>query len=326
MKWILAFVICVAMVSSVAWAQVTQDWWKLDGDGPDASGMVVNMPDFSAGPTLTIDGDVDDWPTGMDVRDVMMKHPSYPHDDDMQDYHGTFMAGYDADQDLIYVAIVAYDDESIPDNSRWDSGDNMELYLDPMNSNNGGYDPGGYEGDTNDYPDTFEYQPGKLGYGGYNGAQQWSMNWGVPPLKLLNSSQWMASLGIADLQDLGFNPNYTSAENIGITEVEAATGGGADAAVTIYEVQVPALEGDATLNIKGDIEPGMWIGIDAVVVDRDSELKSSGKTISFNQFGPYKDKFNQAGSMENGWLGPRGSAMGASAVESGTWGSIKAQF
>jgi hypothetical protein len=322
---ILVGVATVALLAGVASAQVTSNWWKADGDGPDAAHMVINMPDFSMGPTITIDGDVDDWPDGMDIRDIAIGHPSYPGPDDPQNYHGTWMAGYDAERDLIYVAIVVYDNESIPDNSAWNSGDNMELYIDAMNANLGGYDPGGWEGDEGDYPDGFEYQEGKAGYGGYNGAQQWSMNWGVPPLKLLCHNKW-SSLGIEDLTDEGFHANYTSAEKIGITDVEGATGGGTEWQVTIYEVVVPALEGDATVNYRGDTAPGMWIGIDCVVVDRDTEVQPSGKVISFNQFGPFKDKYTQAGSMENGWLGPIGSAAGITAVESATWGAIKAQF
>jgi hypothetical protein len=277
--------------------------------------MVINMPDFSAGPTLTIDGNVDDWPTGMDVRDVAIGHTGYPIPDDPKDYHGTWMAGYDADRDVLYIAGVAYDDDSLPDNTGWQSGDNMELYIDATNQNLGGY----HDRET-DVPDGWETD-GNPGFGGYNGAQQWSMNWGVYIPKLHCQAGW-PTLGIETLEDLGFGAGYSSAEKIGIDDVQGEVGGGTEAGATIYEIMVPALDGDATLNIKYDIEPGMWIGIDLVFVDRDSE----DEKCHFAQFGPWQNKFRQAGSMENGWLGPRGSAAGAASVESGTWGSIKAQF
>jgi hypothetical protein len=300
----------------MAWAQATQDWFKYDGEGPDATGMVINMAEFSAGPTLTMDGVTDDWPTGMDVRDIDIGHSSYPkpEPDDPTDYRGTWMTGYDADREVIYCAIVAYDDISVPDNSGWNTGDNMEFYLDATNMNLGGYN----DRETN-YPDGWETPLGAAGFMGYYGAQQWSMSWGVPPLKLFCDAD---GNGLTTLEDLGFNANYTSAEHAGIDDADGATGGGTEAGQTIYEFMVPALDGDALLNIKYDIEPGMWIGIDAVIVDKDE----AENPVHFVQFGPWQNKYTMAGSMENGYLGPRGSASGGAAVESDAWGSIKAQF
>ncbi|HJP29560.1 MAG TPA: hypothetical protein QGF95_03285 [Candidatus Latescibacteria bacterium] len=85
---------------------------------------------------IRIDGDLSDWPEGVQ-RIPMRNHfqaygPTDLDDVDLSasdDFSPSMMVGYDDDEDMLYVAVVARDDELFMDGSNDIYRDGIEVYV-----------------------------------------------------------------------------------------------------------------------------------------------------------------------------------------------------
>jgi len=84
---------------------------------------------------ISIDGRLNDWPSNLTrypVRNQLLDHPSYDKKrrDTAQDPSAYFMAGYDLQKDLIYLAVVVRDRNVVTNSSDVFATDAVEIYLD----------------------------------------------------------------------------------------------------------------------------------------------------------------------------------------------------
>jgi len=83
---------------------------------------------------ISIDGRLGDWPndlTRYPIRNRLLGHPSYDSDRrDTLDPSAYFMAGYDRQTELIYLAVVVRDRDVETDSSNARATDAVEIYLD----------------------------------------------------------------------------------------------------------------------------------------------------------------------------------------------------
>jgi len=81
---------------------------------------------------ISIDGDLDDWPSGMHKYPIQLLELGDPLED-KHDFNAHFRIGYNLSQRAIYLAVEILDQSIYLDstkNSNWDTHDGIELYLD----------------------------------------------------------------------------------------------------------------------------------------------------------------------------------------------------
>ena len=96
---------------------------------------------------ITIDGRLDDWPKELPkyaIRNQLLDHPNYdaslPIIEEPSPY---FMAGYDRNAGLLYLAVVVHDDDIVVHPSDTLGTDAVEIYVDGNFSNRSIPQPGG---------------------------------------------------------------------------------------------------------------------------------------------------------------------------------------
>jgi RNA polymerase sigma factor (sigma-70 family) len=89
---------------------------------------------------ISIDGRLDDWPNSLTrypIRNQLLGHPSYDSErrDTARDPAAYFMAGYDRQKELVYLAVVVRDRDVVTDSSDVIATDAVEIYVDGAFSN-----------------------------------------------------------------------------------------------------------------------------------------------------------------------------------------------
>jgi len=86
---------------------------------------------------ITVDGKVDDWPTG--IQRYSMDHMHYGEVDGPEDGSAYWMGGYDAKTGHLYIGVVRMDDDYVktPDDGHYSTHDFQVLYIDPSHSRTG---------------------------------------------------------------------------------------------------------------------------------------------------------------------------------------------
>jgi hypothetical protein len=82
--------------------------------------------------SITLDGDLSDWPAGLPEYKVV--HAEYGDPvEDAADFDAHFRLGYDLELNRLYVAVEVKDQSLVIDateNASWDNQDGCELYID----------------------------------------------------------------------------------------------------------------------------------------------------------------------------------------------------
>jgi RNA polymerase sigma factor (sigma-70 family) len=220
---------------------------------------------------ITIDGRLDDWPSGLPkytIRNQLIDHPNYDSTETIEDDGSSpyFMAGYDRKVGLLYLAVVVHDDDIVVHPSDVIGTDAVEIYVDGTFSNRSIRNPGGdwrAALDARTMP-VLQYAgvPGKVSAYG----DRWGANPSLVYARQKESRTWMQCVRSGD--------------------------------VITYEWAVTVF--DSFPEKPTQLVPGKRLGLDIAVLDKDRKKSSSkAKRPSFRTWGapPADFKGFNAGSL-----------------------------